>query len=119
MTRGPTNSCIDFHTDGPYATSTTQIALNNPSEFEGGSLCFFVNDTLHVIPRVRGSLVQHPPHVLHGVTSITEGTRKAFFILDNANGLGENGNGVVALTGHDITAFAAHQSYKKIQAKIK
>jgi hypothetical protein len=25
MTRGPTNSCIDFHTDGPYATSTHRL----------------------------------------------------------------------------------------------
>jgi hypothetical protein len=117
MTRGPTYSCIDFHTDGSYATSTTQIALNNPSEFKGGSLCFFVNNSLHIIPRVRGSLVQHPPCVLHGVTSITEGTRKAFFILDNANGLG--GEEVLQLTGHDVTAFAAHQKSNKIQAKNK
>jgi predicted 2-oxoglutarate/Fe(II)-dependent dioxygenase YbiX len=76
MTRGPTYSCIDFHTDGSYAISTTQIALNNPSEFKGGSLlCFFVNNSLplHIIPHARGSLVQHSPCVLHGVTSITEG----------------------------------------------
>eukprot|EP00923_Selenidium_pygospionis_P049646 GHVN01085516.1.p1 GENE.GHVN01085516.1~~GHVN01085516.1.p1 ORF type:complete len:278 (-),score=41.69 GHVN01085516.1:125-958(-) len=37
MTRGPTNACIDFHCDGTYATSTSQIALNCPSEYEGAS----------------------------------------------------------------------------------
>lgn len=32
MTRGPTNTCIPFHCDGAYATSTTQFPLNSPSE---------------------------------------------------------------------------------------
>jgi hypothetical protein len=31
MTRGPTKACIDFHCDGFYATSTSQIALNDPN----------------------------------------------------------------------------------------
>ena len=56
MTRGPTNACIDFHCDGLYATSTSQIPLNATSEYEGGSLVFFVNDHLHIVPRVPGSL---------------------------------------------------------------
>jgi hypothetical protein len=76
MTCGPTNSCIDFHTDGSYVKSTTQIALNDLSEFKGGLLCFFVKKkTLDSIPHV---IQYYPPHALHGVTSITEGTRKAF-----------------------------------------
>ena len=41
MTRGPTNACIDFHCDGGYATSTSQIALNDPSEYAGGASCLF------------------------------------------------------------------------------
>ena len=59
-TRGPTNSCIDFHCDGNYATSTSQIPLNPPTEYKGGQICFFVNDQLHFVPRPAGSLVQHP-----------------------------------------------------------
>ena len=70
-TRGPTNSCIDFHCDGGYATSTSQIPLNSPAEYKGGQICFFVNDHLHFVPRPLGSLVQHPPNVLHGVTQVT------------------------------------------------
>jgi hypothetical protein len=96
MTRGPTNSCIDFHFDGGYATSTSQIPLNSPSEYNGGNLCFFVNDNLRMVPRPAGSLVQHPSNVLHGVTCVTEGTRKSLFIVDEDNGVG--GEGVVELT---------------------
>ena len=105
MTRGPTNSCIDFHCDGEYATSTSQIALNPLSEYKGGTLCFFVNDQLHEIPRQRGSLIQHSPRVLHGVTSVAEGTRKSLFIVDQANGLGEKG--VVELTSDHVVSFLA------------
>ena len=107
-TRGPTNSCIDFHCDGNYATSTSQIPLNPPTEYKGGQICFFVNDQLHFVPRPAGSLVQHPPNVLHGVTQVTEGTRKSLFIVDKSNGLGENG--VVNLTNDDVTSFLAHRA---------
>lgn len=108
MTRGPTNSCIDFHRDGSYATSTSQIPLNSPTEYEGGQLCFFVNNQLHFIPRPVGSLIQHPPEVLHGVTSVTEGTRKSLFIVDQTNGLGDKG--VVELTGDDVVSFLAQRA---------
>ena len=112
MTRGPTNNCIDFHCDGGYAPSTSQIPLNSPSEYSGGQLCFFVNDQLQFVPRPRGSLVQHPPSVLHGVTAVTEGTRKSLFIVDQANGLGENG--VVKLSSDDVVYFlAAHRALGK------
>ena len=107
-TLGPTNSCIDFHCDGGYATSTSQIPLNSPSEYKGGQLCFFVNDRLHFVPRPRGSLVQHPPRVLHGVTQVTEGMRKSLFIVDLANGLGEKG--VVELTDDVVASFLAHRA---------
>jgi len=107
MTKGPTNSCINFHTDNgllhPRASSTSQIPLNSTSEYKGGQLCFFVNDHLHMVSRKAGSLVQHPPNILHGVTSVTEGERKSLFILDVTNGLGEGG--VVKLTSDHIDSF--------------
>ena len=111
MTKSPTNSCIDFHRDGGYATSTSQIPLNSPSEYKGGALCFFVNEHLHFVPRVAGSLVQHPPHLLHGVTSVTEGVRKSLFIVDEKNGLGENG--VTALSSDHLVSFLAKQAQQK------
>lgn len=114
MTKGPTNSCIDFHCDGAYASSTSQIPLNSPFEYKGGSLCFFVNDHLHKVPRIAGSLVQHPPQILHGVTSVTEGTRKSLFIVDKSNGLGEDG--VVNLTSDHVVSFLAHLATSKNKA---
>mmetsp|Transcript_10956 Transcript_10956/g.18258 ORF Transcript_10956/g.18258 Transcript_10956/m.18258 type:complete len:95 (+) Transcript_10956:158-442(+) len=54
------NTCINFHCDGPYASSTSQILLNSTSEYKGGKLCFFVSNHLHFVPRMPGSLVQHP-----------------------------------------------------------
>jgi len=113
MTKGPTNSCINFHCDGSYASSTSQIPLNAMSEYDGGTICFFMNDYLHMVPRVPGSLVQHPPNVLHGVTSVTRGTRKSLFIVDKSNGLGEGG--VIKLTSDHISAFLAQRFEKKRQ----
>jgi hypothetical protein len=110
MTRGPTNTCINFHCDGSYATSTSQIALNATSEYDGGKLCFFttVNNNmkvLHVVPRTPGSMVQHPPNILHDVTSVTRGTRKSLFVVDKQNGLGQAG--VVVLSWVDVESFLA------------
>ena len=47
--------------------------------------------------------MQHPPNVLHGVTSVTEGVRKCLFIVDRMNGLGHDG--VITLTNEDIFCF--------------
>ena len=38
MTTGPTNACISFHCDGSYASSTSQIALNDPAEYDDWKL---------------------------------------------------------------------------------
>ena len=110
MTKASHN-CINFHCDGYYASSTSQIPLNEPAEYKGGKLCYFVNDQLHFVPRTPGSLVQHPPGVLHGVTRVTEGTRKSFFIVDSKNGLGDNG--VVQLQADTIISFLASMSKKR------
>ncbi|CAE7366671.1 UBC [Symbiodinium natans] len=103
MTRGPSNGCINFHCDGGYATGTVQIALSEPSEYQGGRLCFFVNDRLHVLERPAGSMCQHPRAVLHAVTALTGGTRKSLFVVDKCNGLGENG--VVVASREDVQEF--------------
>jgi hypothetical protein len=104
MTRGPTHACIDFHCDGETATSTSQIALNIPTEYAGGRLCFYVNLELHFLERPMGSLVQHSPKVLHGVTHLTQGTRKSLFVVDHYNGLGEDG--VIDVTMENVEAFS-------------
>ena len=86
-----TDSCINFHCDGGYASSTSQIPLNPPTEYKGGSLCFFAKDKVTMIARTVGSVVGHSPKVLHGVTRVTEGVRKSLFVLDNTNDLGTGG----------------------------
>jgi hypothetical protein len=102
-TRGPTNTCINFNCDGVYASSTSQISLNDSSEYKGGRLCFFVSDKLHILEeRPVGSLTQHPPRVLHAVTSLTEGTRKSLFIADNTNDM-------IRMTSKDVRIFLAAQ----------
>jgi hypothetical protein len=109
MTRGPTNACVNFYCDGDYATATVQVALNDSSEYEGGRLCFFrfgereEDDALEVLDRPAGSVCRHPRSVLHAVTSLTRGTRKSLFVVDTANGLGENG--VIHASSSDVTPF--------------
>eukprot|EP00009_Paramoeba_aestuarina_P000974 CAMPEP_0201514484 /NCGR_PEP_ID=MMETSP0161_2-20130828/6314_1 /ASSEMBLY_ACC=CAM_ASM_000251 /TAXON_ID=180227 /ORGANISM="Neoparamoeba aestuarina, Strain SoJaBio B1-5/56/2" /LENGTH=349 /DNA_ID=CAMNT_0047911049 /DNA_START=72 /DNA_END=1121 /DNA_ORIENTATION=- len=103
VTRGPTNACINFHCDGAYASATVQVSLNDHFSYTGGKLCFFVNDTLHMLERPAGSMTQHPAKVLHGVTSLTEGTRKSLFVVDEANGLGEGA--VVKVTDKQVKDF--------------
>jgi large subunit ribosomal protein L40e len=104
MTRGPTNTCINFHCDGGYATSTSQIPLNSTDEYKGGNLCFFSNRFINKVLRPAGSLVQHPSRILHGVTSVTHGTRKSLFVVNDSNGLG--GEGIVNVTSQHVESFA-------------
>lgn len=78
--------CVDFHCeDGENATSTTQIALNDPTEYEGGRLVYFHCDELRVLNRPTGSIVQHSAKVLHGVTALISGTRQSLFVVDKTN----------------------------------
>lgn len=118
MTRGPSNSCIDFHFDGDYATQTVQITLfdgqiingNAVGGCEGGKVLFFVNGKLAEIPCVVGSTVIHSRNVLHGVTSVTSGTRKSLFVLDATN---PGGHGVMKVTDDEVKRFL--QARKKNQ----
>ena len=52
--------------------------------------------------------MQHKRAILHGVTSVTRGTRKSLFIVDYANGLGEGG--VVELTSDHVVSFLARRA---------
>lgn len=103
ITKGPTNACIDFHCDGAYATSTLQLVLNDPEEYEGGSLCFYEQGELKIIKRPFGSLTVHPAKVLHGVTALRFGFRKSLFIVDHANGLGEGA--VITVSDDSVEQF--------------
>mmetsp|Transcript_37159 Transcript_37159/g.93357 ORF Transcript_37159/g.93357 Transcript_37159/m.93357 type:complete len:195 (+) Transcript_37159:649-1233(+) len=105
MTRGPTNACIDFHVDGDYATGTVQVSLNDSADYEGCRLCFFTlggaeeADELVVLERPAGSVSQ--------LTSLTAGTRKSLFVVDDRNGLGEGS--VVVASSSDVALFLEAQ----------
>ena len=105
MTLGPTNACINFHCDGTYASRTLQVALNDPAEYQGGRLCFLQAGELVVLERPAGSSCCHLAKVLHAVTTLTAGTRKSLFVVDESNGLGEGA--VVAVTAAHVGRFLA------------
>jgi hypothetical protein len=105
MTRGPTAACINFHCDGGSTTRTAQVALNDPAEYQGGRLCFFSRGSLRVLDRPAGSICRHEAKVLHGVTSLRVGLRKSLFVVDDANGLGEDT--VVRVNERDTRDFVA------------
>ena len=110
MTKGPSNACINFHCDGHYATGTVQVALNGPEDYKGGRLCFYVNGCLHILQRPAGSVTQHPRKVLHGVSTLLEGTRKSLFVVDPTNALG--GQDVVRVNDQHVEDFLASDTCK-------
>jgi ubiquitin len=121
MTRGPSNACINFHCDGPYATRTVHIALNGTTDYEGGRLCFFQcpdakypGNLIILDERPAGSVCRHRRDVLHAVTALTSGTRQSLFVVDCSNGLGERG--VVHVKESDVQSF--HQ-YKGLNESAR
>jgi hypothetical protein len=123
MTRGPTKACINFHTDGGYATNTVQVALNDSAEYKGGRLCFFLynneskDDELEILERPAGSVCKHPRCVLHAVTNLTEGTRKSLFVVDVENGLGENG--VVVANARQMSSFLKDRRIRQLEGVVR
>jgi hypothetical protein len=124
VTTGPTNSYIEFHTDdnpdtmGAVASATLQLALNGTEDYDGGRLVFFTKGKdakkgkLSVLERPAGSLVSHPPSVLHAVTALQKGTRYSLFVVDFMNGHKEPG--VVVVKEQDVVNFLGS---KKTAAK--
>ena len=111
-TRGPVSGAIGWHFDGPYATETIQLALNDDAEYEGGRLCFFTKQKgVEVLNRKAGDLTKHNTNALHAVTRLTRGTRYSLFVVDETNGLGDElvVQPSVELT-QQILAMMQHQS---------
>ncbi len=85
------------------------MALNDSAEYKGGRLCFFLynnrelDDELVALERPAGSVCKHARHMLHAVTSLTEGTPKSLFVVDGNNGLGEGG--VVEVEASHVASY--------------
>jgi len=71
----------DWHVDQgdmPQARKLSlSLQLTDPSEYEGCELQLHGSRRLQTAPKGRGTLVAFPSYVLHRVTPITSGTRKA------------------------------------------
>jgi len=111
-TKGPLNNCIHFHVDGGYATKTIQIPLND--SYKGGKLCFFVNDKIVVPSRIPGSMTCHNRDVLHGVTSVQEGIRNSFFLVDVSN----RGGNVIDIKKETVEAYNSRKETSDLKYSL-
>ena len=72
--------CVPFHTD--YSKRTMQVPLNDPHEYDGGSLVWAVDGALETPPRPAGSATIHTKDVVHAVTRMSHGTRYGLFLCE-------------------------------------
>jgi len=74
------SKCINFHLD--YAIKTLQINLNDDKKYIGGKLVYALNDQGFCSPeRCAGFGSLHDNTVVHGVSTLTGGTRYGLFFL--------------------------------------
>ena len=59
---------------------TLSLQLSHPSDYEGCDLQVRAGNQIDIAPRTRGTLVAFPANVLHQVTPIRSGVRKALVI---------------------------------------
>ena len=72
--------CIDFHRD--VSLRTMQMPLNDESEYVGGRLVYAHADGRVSVPtRTPGSATIHDCEIVHGVTEMVAGVRRALFFL--------------------------------------
>jgi PKHD-type hydroxylase len=74
-----------WHIDhGPHNPKPRKISLSiqltDPSQYEGCELQFQVSHKIGVAPRTRGTIIAFPSFLLHRVTPIISGTRKALVV---------------------------------------
>jgi PKHD-type hydroxylase len=80
--RAPDGSHYDWHADhGDETTSPRKLSLSvqltDPARYEGCGLQTHVGKDIAPAPRERGTVIAFPSYVLHRVTPITAGVRKA------------------------------------------
>ena len=73
-------SHFDWHFDTgplpPRKVSLT-IQLSDPAQYEGGELQFSIGTKIVSAPKNRGVVIGFPSYMIHRVTPVTAGTRKA------------------------------------------
>ena len=69
---------VDYGADNPTPRKISlSLQLTDPSQYEGCDLQFQMSGQISVAPRRRGALIAFPSFLLHRVTPILSGTRKA------------------------------------------
>jgi PKHD-type hydroxylase len=73
---------IDYAKESDQAASefrklSLSIQLSDPSEYEGGELQARVRGKIEVAPKTLGTVIAFPSFILHRVTPVTAGVRKA------------------------------------------
>ena len=80
---------LEWHID--YAKESSQagrefrklsmsIQLSDPSEYEGGELQARVRGQIETAPKTLGTVIAFPSYILHRVTPVTAGVRKAVVV---------------------------------------
>jgi PKHD-type hydroxylase len=86
---GPEGGHFDWHKDYGRDPSdptreprklTLSLQLSNPSDYQGCDLQVRAGNQIDTAPRARGTLIAFPANVLHQVTPIESGTRKALVV---------------------------------------
>ncbi len=82
--RGTEGGHYDWHVDhGPFAVQrklSLSVQLSHKDSYEGCDLQFVAGNKTLTGPRERGTVIAFPSYVLHRVTPITAGTRKALVV---------------------------------------
>jgi PKHD-type hydroxylase len=72
---------VDYASDNPTPRKISlSIQLTDPAQYEGCDLQFQTSGQISVAPRRRGAVIAFPSFVLHRVTPIISGTRKALVV---------------------------------------
>jgi len=86
---GPDGGHFDWHKDYGRDPSdpareprklTLSLQLSDPSDYEGCELQVRAGNQIDIAPRARGALAAFPANVLHQVTPIRSGVRKALVV---------------------------------------
>ena len=116
-TNEQSNGCIDWHCDGTYATRTTQLCLNSDTEYGGGRLMFYTNKGLIIPKRKALTFTTHIRRHLHAVSKVTRGVRYSLFLVNNNNGV--TNNGVDCLLASEPLIETLAKAYKLSEAVAK
>jgi len=98
----PTESYLPWQVDGPSTTPTVQYTLNDDTEYVGGRLCFYTDESGLIVPkRPAGTLSAHTKE-MHAVSRLISGVRYVLLVVDSMNDKGGSTENIVDLGKNNI-----------------